>query len=72
MVRQRCLGLIHDQGHARLAKLEAELTYWRGPCRPMGAQYVAVNRILDAIRDGRLVLTGRPPADMRKPSKQVG
>ncbi|MDH4386492.1 MAG: hypothetical protein QE280_13730 [Caulobacter sp.] len=72
MIRQSNLCLIHDQSHARLAKREAELIDWRGCCRPMGPQNVAVSRILHTIRDGRLVLTGRPPADMRKPSKSVG
>lgn len=30
----------------------------------MGPQYLAVGRILDAIRDKRLVLTGRPLPDV--------
>jgi hypothetical protein len=63
MVVRHYLGLTHDQGRARLARIEAELIDWRGRCRPMGPQYLAVSRILDAIRDGRLVLTGRSPDD---------
>jgi hypothetical protein len=63
MVARHYLGLTHDQGRARLARIEAELIDWRSRCRPMGPQYRAVSRILDAIRDGRLVLTGRPPED---------
>jgi hypothetical protein len=63
MIVRHYLGLTHDQGRARLARIEAELIDWRGRCRPMGPQYLAVSRILDAIRDGRLVLTGRPPDD---------
>ncbi len=64
MVRQSYLGLTHDQGRARLARIEAELVDWRNRCRPMGPQYLAVSRILEAIRGGRLVLTGRPPPDV--------
>ena len=63
MIVRHYLGLTHDQGRARLARIEAELIDWRSRCRPMGPQYLAVSRILDAIRDGRLVLTGRSPDD---------
>jgi hypothetical protein len=63
MVRQTYLGLTHDQGRARLAKIEAELIDWRRRCRPMAPEYLAVSRILAAIRDGRLALTGKGPDD---------
>ena len=72
MVRQSYLGLTDDQGRAKLAKIEDELIDWRGRCRPMGAQYLAVCRILAAIREGRLVLTGRPPPDVGNHSTPVG
>ena len=64
MVRQNYLSLTDDQGRAKLAKIEAELTDWRGRCRPMGPQYLAVSKILDAAGDGRLVLTGRPSSNL--------
>jgi hypothetical protein len=44
--------------------MEAELIDWQNRCRPMGPGYVAVGNILAAIREGRLVLTGRPPPDV--------
>jgi len=72
MVRQSYLGLTDDQGRAKLGRIEAELIDWRGRCRPMGPQYLAVSRILEAIRDGRLVLTGRPPRDVGNHSTPVG
>jgi|GEM_PF-1188162 hypothetical protein len=71
MVKRHYLGLTDDQGRAKLAKIETELIDWRGRCRPMGPQYVAVCRILEAIRDGRLVLTGRPAPDVGNHSTPV-
>jgi hypothetical protein len=42
MVRQSYLGLTHDQGRDRLARIEAELIDWQSRCRPMGQQYLAI------------------------------
>jgi hypothetical protein len=72
MVRRSYLGLTDDQGRAKLAKIAAELIDWRGRCRPMGPQYLAVSRILDAIREGRLVLAGRLPSGVGSHSTPVG
>jgi hypothetical protein len=72
MVKRNYLGLTEDQGLARLAKIEADLVDWRAHCRPMGPQYVAVSRILAAIRDGRLVLTGRSPPEVGNHSTPFG
>ncbi|MBI1404896.1 MAG: hypothetical protein GC145_02070 [Caulobacter sp.] len=61
MVKVNYPGVSHGEARRKLDDIEQALMTWRQRCRPFGPQYLAIDRIQDAVRQGREILTGDQP-----------